>query len=308
LATKGKAFVAALFELRKSNHSMRSCHDLTPCGFVIMTSSVLSSGREGYTCVRPANFRDVSDSVESLRKLRLFRAAFPTGSRAFSSDIEAAIVDLRSDQEVEQAQLDALPKTMTRLSIAVLNSKLKIFFALVLEMSWAQRFTALRRMLLGMSPSKALRMSFNELGLFGLNRLLLRHAQSEIATIMDSTLAALEQDANSSVIISCSAGKDRTGLVVALILLCTGVVQEDVTRDYSLSSDLLRRDPHFFSDISDRMEREGLDHRWTESPPTVMEQTLQFLQHEYGGFSNYLTRIGFGKSLQLRLSYELRKQ
>ncbi|MFP3381581.1 tyrosine-protein phosphatase, partial [Bacillus sp. SIMBA_069] len=41
------------------------------------------------------------------------------------------------------------------------------------------------------------------------------------------------------VLVHCTAGKDRTGLVVALALLAAGVDREDVVADYAQTADNL---------------------------------------------------------------------
>ncbi len=82
----------------------------------------------------------------------------------------------------------------------------------------------------------------------------------------------------------CQAGKDRTGVLAALVLACIGVERRTIVDDYVLTAarmDLivgrLRRDPHF----ADRID---------ELPPSVfvveattMERFLDGLQESYGG-------------------------
>lgn len=60
---------------------------------------------------------------------------------------------------------------------------------------------------------------------------ILEHAKSEVAYIMRLLL----DDSNVPVLINCAHGKDRTGVIVALILGCLETGDEDIARDYSLS-------------------------------------------------------------------------
>ncbi|MDK7075496.1 tyrosine-protein phosphatase, partial [Lactobacillus gasseri] len=48
----------------------------------------------------------------------------------------------------------------------------------------------------------------------------------------------LSLDENDALVFHCTAGKDRTGLVAAVILLGLGVKEEDIIADYLLSNEL----------------------------------------------------------------------
>ncbi len=54
-----------------------------------------------------------------------------------------------------------------------------------------------------------------------------------------STLRAIAQTEGDTVLIHCTAGKDRTGTVAALALTVAGVERDDVLHDYSLTEDNL---------------------------------------------------------------------
>ena len=98
-----------------------------------------------------------------------------------------------------------------------------------------------------------------------------------------------------AVLVHCTAGKDRTGLVVALLLDAAGVPGEFIVEDYTrtgelitpLLDDLRAHRPPFFS--VEQYER------LLTSAPEDMVRTLNHLQSHYGGAQGYLGTIGLGR-------------
>jgi len=58
-------------------------------------------------------------------------------------------------------------------------------------------------------------------------------------------------------LVHCAAGKDRTGIVVALVLSALGVADEDVARDYALSAENLG--PEFFAALDETTDALDVD-------------------------------------------------
>ena len=96
----------------------------------------------------------------------------------------------------------------------------------------------------------------------------------------------------------CTAGKDRTGMIAALILANAGVADDAIVEDYALSgryrfqSYLDARDERSseldqFPRVETWQEYQGLD-----SPPRTMELTLKHLNDRYGGVPGYMRAIG----------------
>jgi protein-tyrosine phosphatase len=56
-------------------------------------------------------------------------------------------------------------------------------------------------------------------------------------------------DASAPLVIHCTAGKDRTGFAVALILHALGVPEQVISEDYLLTNRYYRRDPNAASDL-----------------------------------------------------------
>ena len=93
-------------------------------------------------------------------------------------------------------------------------------------------------------------------------------------------------------LVHCSAGKDRTGVLCALILLLAGVSDEEIAEEYALSEIGL-------VDIREEMverlmqveaisrDREGVE-RMVGSRKEVMLATIQMIGGKYGGVEGYL--------------------
>jgi len=86
-----------------------------------------------------------------------------------------------------------------------------------------------------------------------------------------SVLRAVGAAVDGGVAIHCQAGRDRTGLVVAMILSLANVDEETIVTDYALS---------------DRCLDEDL------APHEAMRETLRYLRETFGGVEGYLRRHG----------------
>lgn len=115
-----------------------------------------------------------------------------------------------------------------------------------------------------------------------------RHGSS-IARIM----ALIANARDGGVLIHCVGGRDRTGLIAALLLSLVGVPLETVAEDYALSSECLRpRDEDFLANgPGQREERECLLVQM-KTHPEIMRETLTRLTESYGGVMDYLKQIG----------------
>lgn len=74
----------------------------------------------------------------------------------------------------------------------------------------------------------------NDGGLPMLNQLLLRFAAPGIKYVLD----IISDEARHPVVFYCTAGKDRTGIVSAILLSLVGVPDDDIIEDYSLSANV----------------------------------------------------------------------
>jgi protein-tyrosine phosphatase len=107
-------------------------------------------------------------------------------------------------------------------------------------------------------------------------------------------MAAVAGAPEGGVLIHCAAGKDRTGLISALLLGLVGVPAETIAADYAMTAELLRpRDEAWLAATppEERAEREAMLAR---NAPTaeVMLDVLAGLDERYGGVEGYLLAAG----------------
>ena len=97
---------------------------------------------------------------------------------------------------------------------------------------------------------------------------------------------------------NCTAGKDRTGVVSALLLGIAGVPHETIAEDYALSARfLLDRYLDLLATGEMRTERPLAEITWQTyrdefCPQGAMLRVLQHLDDRYGGLKSYARSIG----------------
>ena len=104
----------------------------------------------------------------------------------------------------------------------------------------------------------------------------------------------------------CTAGKDRTGLLSAILLSLLGVDEETVVADYALSGEAMGR------------LREKIVRKYPESEtllnsldevfsahPTKMQNLLAYLRQHYGSVEEYASGIGAGPEVVAALRASL---
>lgn len=107
-------------------------------------------------------------------------------------------------------------------------------------------------------------------------------------------------------LVHCTAGKDRTGVFVALLLSAIDVIDEDVVRTYGESAERLGRG--FVDDMAAIMGVPEIPEEWTgamlASPEEFIVQVLADVRAEYGTAAQYLLDHGFApeelEALKLR--------
>ena len=134
----------------------------------------------------------------------------------------------------------------------------------------------------------------------------LENAQENILAVF----TALASEApKGKVLFHCTAGKDRTGLVAALLLGLAGASTEAIAENYALTGENLQSAQELLIQAS------GLEN----CPPELrgillgcehssMEKTLKHLETKYGGGQAYLLHIGFAEKACMALSALMQKE
>lgn len=131
----------------------------------------------------------------------------------------------------------------------------------------------------------------------------LNHADTLVPTL------GLLADAPSPTLVHCTAGKDRTGAVIALALTAVGVDRDDVFHDYAATEENLRGewvDWHLSA-----LRRLGLEvtdevHGLVASSPVdAIARAMQRIDAEYGSVNDYLAKHGADDAMLARLSGRL---
>ena len=105
-------------------------------------------------------------------------------------------------------------------------------------------------------------------------------------------VAAIARAEAGGVLVHCTAGKDRTGIVTALLLRVVGVSVPDIAADYALSgANLAPLTSTWIADAPDEVER-ARRRRLSTTPTAAMAQVLQALDERYGGAGQYLQIAG----------------
>ncbi|NYD65661.1 tyrosine-protein phosphatase [Agromyces atrinae] len=123
-------------------------------------------------------------------------------------------------------------------------------------------------------------------------RIVTRHS----AVVLDA-LREIDTSHGRAIVVHCTAGKDRTGVVIALALLAVGVDRDDVLDDYALTQANLAGEwlesmvaligTYGVPDTPELRTLMG------GSPREALESTLDLIDREYGSVREYLLASGF---------------
>jgi protein tyrosine/serine phosphatase len=122
-----------------------------------------------------------------------------------------------------------------------------------------------------------------------------------------AALRALAAPGPGAAVVHCAAGKDRTGVVVALALAVAGVGHDEIVADYAMTADVidalvakLAASPTYAED----MERRDVASHTPRAD--TMDRVLTLLDERFGGPTGWLEAHGFGPDEQAALRARLR--
>jgi protein-tyrosine phosphatase len=125
--------------------------------------------------------------------------------------------------------------------------------------------------------------------LLELYKLALAERQPAIAEV----LTVIAEAPEGTVLFHCTAGKDRTGIVSALLLALAGVEAALIVEDYALTGELIA--PMVEEIIADAVARGANVETFRPllaADPETMAATIAHLEKSYGSAAAYLERIG----------------
>lgn len=123
-------------------------------------------------------------------------------------------------------------------------------------------------------------------------RNMLEQGQATIA----GALSILSEPSAYPAMFHCSAGKDRTGVLAAVVLGLLGVPDAVIVADYALSAAAMERLIDFYKraypDAGERLTR--LAPAMVAAHPDAMQAFIEGLRRDYGTFDDYAVAIGVG--------------
>jgi protein-tyrosine phosphatase len=225
------------------------------------------------------NFRDLGGWGD-LRWGRLYRS--DSLHRVTDGDVArlvgplalASAIDLRSPPEREEAGTSALDRLPVRHHLVPLADEI------------------------GRKPRSLAGADLGEIYL-----LMLQFAGPRVARV----LALLADPANLPAVYFCAGGKDRTGVVSAVVLGLLGVPDDDIVADYALTAEVLP--PLFERDRAEggvyAADLGGLPPTAFDAVPDTMRTLLAAVRREFGSMAGYAESIGVGDDVVAALRENL---
>jgi len=122
-------------------------------------------------------------------------------------------------------------------------------------------------------------------------------------------LELIAEPGNYPLIFHCAVGKDRTGMLAAMLLHLLGVSDADIITDYALSEPYMDELLVKFKAAprkDDKPPPNIPDFFW-KAPPDSMKMLLAMLRREYGSVEGYLKEMGMTASMPKQLQKGLLK-
>lgn len=131
-------------------------------------------------------------------------------------------------------------------------------------------------------------------GILGQYKDIIEECQPSLA----AALKLLTDPQNVPALLNCTHGKDRTGVLSALILACLGKDKCYIAKNYAISEQSPKLKPILQEEI---VERYRLSESFASAKEETMLSLFEFIEEKYGNVSNYLEYIGFSSEEQRQL-------
>ena len=103
-------------------------------------------------------------------------------------------------------------------------------------------------------------------------------------------------DADTGVMYNCAAGKDRTGVVTAILLMLCGVSDEEITADYMLTKECNRERFELL-----RKRRPDLDMNIVIPRESYIRNFMDLFRERFGSVDGYFACIGLSEETKQKL-------
>jgi protein tyrosine/serine phosphatase len=120
-------------------------------------------------------------------------------------------------------------------------------------------------------------------------------------------LAAIADAPDGAVVFHCAGGKDRTGLIAALLLRLAGAPIDEIARDYALTAERRARGPDRWVEAAADEDQRAMRLFMQNTPPESMQRAIEQLERDYGSVQAYLRRAGLDEARIERLERRLRR-
>ena len=276
----------------------RSSKDLVPSMTEHPTSSLFETPLPSIL-----NFRDVGKTINDLlppgsapmlRDDILYRSARPDNASAADRQMLLSvynlrtIIDLRTNTERdEQAKKKGTKSDVEIPEVSCRKINLNggwFSVALLHKLNWGSLSKMLGLMAIR-SRLDAIKILGVEVmgpaGLIGMGKLTLESSQKEIREV----LQVLADPGSLPVLIHCTQGKDRTGLIIMLVLLLLEASTDTITADYVASENQLEPEKE---ERMAELASMGLDESFAACPANFVTELKCYLDDKYGGIEHYL--------------------
>lgn len=251
------------------------------------------------------NFRDPAYSVgiQRIKRGRIFRSSIPwdadeADARVLAEDLGIkTILDLRMPVEIHGPEPGPLRSyaSIKTVNAPMLNKFKELANLFCGYLSCCGRLSVC---LGGCSRGKAgikasIVPAVSARGLLGMYTQLLDNNHQKVKR----ALQLYTEEANYPILVHCTQGKDRTGIIIALVLIMAGAPVEGIIEDYNMSEEWSEEMHQKLVGVTSRTEN-TVDPLLARAPKGMMEATLAHLNLRYGSVEEYLDHIGFNASMR----------
>ncbi len=235
------------------------------------------------------NFRDLggyrTGDGRTVAWRRLFRSGelhYMTGNDAVKLKEEIklnSVLDLRTPRREREMQFGLL----NQVGVTYFNTPL---------------FTTLDR---GIDEVKRLFQSISRMGELYIYLL----KQAGISEELMKAMEVIADPGNHPLVFHCSAGKDRSGMLAAIILGVLGVEDKDIVEDYIVTASYMEQMMKRWDTVPEMEDYNDLPDFTDLAVPESMKMFLSALKQEYGSVRGYVEAQGADAGLFDRLEKEL---